>query len=83
MLRKRSIDDTFMVRDFSHYVDFINKLIGNLSNRFNSFCLGQQLLLIQNPFLRGFSREVTHTFKWAHAGSLQLKLIDLQGNAAF
>ncbi|KAK0142367.1 SCAN domain-containing protein 3 [Merluccius polli] len=27
-------------------------------------------------------REVTQTFKWAHAGSLQLELIDLQGNAA-
>lgn len=74
-------------RDFSPYVDFINKLIGNFSNRFNSFCLGQQLLLlIQNPFLirevRGFSKEATQTFKWAHAGSLQLELIDLQGNAA-
>ncbi|KAG2464476.1 SCND3 protein, partial [Polypterus senegalus] len=74
-------------RNFSPYVDFINKLIGNFSNRFNSFCLGEQLLLlIQNPFLirevRGFSKEATQTFKWAHAGSLQLELIDLQGNAA-
>ncbi|XP_078031645.1 general transcription factor II-I repeat domain-containing protein 2A-like [Epinephelus lanceolatus] len=74
-------------RDVSPYVNFINKLIGNFSKRFNSFCLGQQLLLlIQNPFIirkvRGFSKEVTQTFKWAHAGSLQLELIDLQGNAA-
>lgn len=74
-------------RDISPYVDFINKLIENFSNRFNRFCLGQQLLLlIQNPFLirevREFSKEVTQTFRWAHAGSLQLELIDLQGNAA-
>ncbi|KAK0143836.1 Mannosyl-oligosaccharide 1,2-alpha-mannosidase IA [Merluccius polli] len=74
-------------RDISPYVDFINKLIGNFSKRFNSFCLGQRLLLlIQNHFLirevREFSKEVTQTFKWAHAGSLQLELIDLQGNAA-
>lgn len=74
-------------RDVSPYVDFINKLIENFSKRFNSFSLGQQLLLlIQNPFLirevRGFSKEVTQTFKWAHGGSLQLELIDLQGNAA-
>lgn len=74
-------------RDVSPYVDFINKMIGNFSKRFNSFSLGQQLhLLIQNPFLirevRGFSKEATQTFKWAHAGSLQLELIDLQGNAA-
>lgn len=73
-------------RDVSPYVDFIDKLIGNFSKRFNSSSLGQQLLLlIQNPFLirevRGFSKEVTQTFKWAHAGSLQLELIDLQGNA--
>ncbi|CAL9707870.1 unnamed protein product [Knipowitschia caucasica] len=74
-------------RDVSPYVDFIKKLIENFSNRFNSFCLGPQLLLlIQNPFLirevRGFSNQVTQTFKWAHAGSLQLELVDLQGNAA-
>lgn len=74
-------------RDISPFVDFINKLIQNFSKRFNSFCLGQQLLLlIQNPFLirevREFSKEVTQTFRWANAGSLQLKLIDLQGNAA-
>ncbi|XP_045107141.1 general transcription factor II-I repeat domain-containing protein 2-like [Portunus trituberculatus] len=73
-------------RDVYPYVDFIDKLIGNFSKRFNSSSLGQQLLLlIQNPFLirevRGFSKEVTQTFKWAHAGSLQLELIDLQGNA--
>ena len=32
--------------------------------------------------VRGFSKEVTQTFKWAHAGPLQLVLIDLQGNDA-
>lgn len=74
-------------RDVSLYVEFINKLIRNFSNRFDSFSLGQQLLLlIQNPFLirevRVFSKEATQTFKWANAGSLQLELIDLQGNAA-
>ncbi|KAL6461064.1 hypothetical protein MHYP_G00310300 [Metynnis hypsauchen] len=73
-------------RDVSPYVDFINKLIGNFSQRFDSFCLGQQLLLlIQNPFLireiKGFSQEASQTYKWAHAGSLQLELIDLQANA--
>lgn len=46
-------------RDVSPYVGFINKLTGNFSKRFDSFSLGQQLLLlIQNPFLirevRGF-----------------------------
>ena len=74
-------------RDLSPYVDFINKLIGNFSKRSDSFSLGQQLLLlIQNSLLireiRGFSKEGTQTFKWAHAGSLQLELIDLQGNDA-
>lgn len=74
-------------RDVSPYVAFIHKLIRNFSDRFNNFHLGQQLLLlIQNPFLirevRGFSKEATQTFKWAHAGSLQLELIDLQGHAA-
>ncbi|KAL6460917.1 hypothetical protein MHYP_G00308830 [Metynnis hypsauchen] len=71
-------------RDVS--LDFINKLIGNFSQRFDSICLGQQLLLlIQNPFLireiKGFSKEASQTYKWAHAGSLQLELIDLQANA--
>ncbi|MBN3309487.1 SCND3 protein, partial [Amia calva] len=65
----------------------IVKLIGNFRNRFDSFNLGQQLLLlIVNPFLitdvRGFSKEVTQTFKRAHAGSLQMELIDLQANVA-
>lgn len=72
-------------KDISPYADFINKHIGNASKRFNSFCLGQRLLLlIQNTFLireiREFSKEVTQTFKWARARSLQL--IDLQANAA-
>ncbi|KAK0136940.1 hypothetical protein N1851_026873 [Merluccius polli] len=51
------------------------------------FSLGQPLLLLgQKTFLitevRGFSKEVTQTFKWAHAGSLQIKLIDLQAYVA-
>lgn len=71
-------------RDVSPHVDFIDKLIGNFRNRFDSFRLAQKLLLpIENPFLitdvRGFSKEVTQTFKWAYAGSLQ---IDLQANVA-
>ncbi|CAL8366309.1 unnamed protein product [Boreogadus saida] len=50
--------------DISPYVGFIDKLIGNFSQRFDSFKLGHQLLLlIENPFLireiRGFSKEVT------------------------
>ena len=74
-------------RDVSPHVDFMDKLIGNFKKRFDSFSLGQQLLLlIQNPFLipdvRGFSKEVTQTFTWAHAGSLQMELIDLQANVA-
>lgn len=48
-------------RDVSPHVDFIDTLIGNFRNRFDSFSLGQQLLLlIENPFLitdvRGFSK---------------------------
>ncbi len=74
-------------RDISPYVGFIDKLIGNFCQRFDSFNLGYQLLLlIENPFLireiRGFSKEVTHTFKWAHPGSLQLELTDLQADVA-
>lgn len=42
--------------------------------------------LIENPFLirdvRAFSKEVTQTFKWAHHGSLQLELTDLQADVA-
>ena len=39
-------------RDVSPFVEFINKLIGNFSKRFDSFSLGQQILLfIHNPFL--------------------------------
>ncbi|CAL8394744.1 unnamed protein product [Boreogadus saida] len=39
-------------RDVSPHVDFMDKLIGNFKRRFDSFSLGQQLLLlIQNPFL--------------------------------
>ncbi|XP_022625841.1 SCAN domain-containing protein 3-like [Seriola dumerili] len=74
-------------RDISPYVSFIDKLIGNFCHRFDSFNLGHQLLLlIKNPFLireiRGFSKEVTQTFKWAHPGSLQLELTDLQADVA-
>lgn len=74
-------------RDLSSYVAFTDKLVRNFSDRFNNFHLGQQLLLlIQNPFLisdvRLFSKEASQAFKWAQAGSLQLELIDLQGNAA-
>jgi hypothetical protein len=73
--------------DISPYVGFIDKLIGNFSQRFDSFKLGHQLLLlIENPFLireiRGFSKEVQQTFKWAHPGSLQLELTDLQADNA-
>ena len=54
-------------RDVSSHLDFIDKLIGNFRNRFDSFSLEQQiLLLIENPFLitvvRGLSDEVTQTF---------------------
>ena len=39
-------------RDIPPYVDFIDKLIGNFCQRFDSFKLGHQLLLlIENPFL--------------------------------
>ncbi|XP_077312023.1 SCAN domain-containing protein 3-like [Lithobates pipiens] len=74
-------------RDVSSFVDFINKLIGNFSKRFDSFSLGHQILLfIHNPFLikdvRVFSKEVMQTFKWAHEGSLQTEMIDLQTNVA-
>ena len=73
--------------DISPYVGFIDKLIGNFSQRFDSFKLGHQLLLlIENPFLIreiwGFSKEVQQTFKWAHPGSLQLELTDLQADIA-
>ncbi|MBN3306494.1 GTD2A protein, partial [Amia calva] len=55
-------------RDVSSFVDFIDKLIVNFSNHFDSFSFGQQLtMFIQNPFLitdvRGFSKEVTQHFK--------------------
>jgi len=39
-------------RDASSFVDFIDKLIVNFSNRFDSFRFGQQLtMFIQNPFI--------------------------------
>ena len=74
-------------RDVSPHVEFIDKLIGNFRNRFDSFSLGQQLLLlIENQFLiidvRGFLKEGTKTFKWAHAGSRQTERIFLQENVA-
>ncbi|CAL8325997.1 unnamed protein product [Boreogadus saida] len=54
-------------RDVSPHVDFMDKLIGNFKSRFDSFSLGQKLLLlIQNPFLitdvRGFSKECLRLF---------------------
>ncbi|XP_026214156.1 SCAN domain-containing protein 3-like, partial [Anabas testudineus] len=74
-------------RDVSSFVDFIDNMIINFSNRFDSFSFGQQLtMFIQNPFLitdvRGFSKEVTQHFKWANAGPLQIQLIDLQADLA-
>jgi hypothetical protein len=64
-------------RDVSPHVDFIDKLIRNFRNLFESFSLGQQhLLQIENIFLitdvRGFSKEVTQTFKWASTDGTDL-----------
>lgn len=69
----------------SDFVNFIDKLIVNFSNRFDGFNFGQQLtMFIQNPFLitdvRLFSMEVTHHFKWASSGLLQMQLVDLQAD---
>ena len=74
-------------RDVSAFVGFIDKLIVNFSNRFDSFSFGQPLtMFIQNPFLitdvRGFSKEVTQHFKWVNAGLLQMQLVDLQADVA-
>lgn len=74
-------------RDASSFVDFIDKLIVNFSNRFDSFRFGEQLtMFIQNPFLitdvRGFSKEATQHFKWVNAGPLQMQLVDLQADVA-
>ncbi len=74
-------------RDVSSFVDFIDKLIVNFSNRFDSFRFGQQLtMFIQNPFLitdvMEFSKEVTQHFKWVNAGPLQMQLVDLQADVA-
>ncbi|TWW70935.1 Solute carrier family 22 member 13 [Takifugu flavidus] len=74
-------------RDVSSFVDFVNKLIVNFSKRFDSFCFGQQLtIFIRNPFLitdvRGYSKEVTHLFKWANVAPLQMELVDLQAYVA-
>ena len=74
-------------RDLSAFVDFVDRLTENFSQRFDGFTLGQQLtLFIQNPFLitdvRGFSKEVTQLFRWAEAGALQMELIDLQADVA-
>ncbi len=74
-------------RDVSSFVDFIDKLIVNFSNRFDCFSFGQQLtMFIQNPFLitdvREFSKEVTQHFKWVNAGPLQMQLVDLQADVA-
>ena len=72
-------------RDVSSFVGFIDKLIVNFSNCFDSFSFGQQLtMFIQNPFLitdvRGFSKEVTQDFKRVNAGPLQMQLVDLQAD---
>lgn len=89
--RKLDIFKEDLERKYEHFQRLQEQIQGerdiSLSKRLNSFSLGQQLLLlIENPFLirevRGFSKEVTQTFRWAHAASLQLELIDLQGNAA-
>ncbi|CAJ1074342.1 PREDICTED: SCAN domain-containing protein 3-like [Xyrichtys novacula] len=74
-------------RDLSAFVDFVDRLTENFSQRFDIFTLGQQLtLFIQDPFLitdvRGFSKEVTQLFKWAEAGPLQMELVDLQADMA-
>lgn len=74
-------------RDVSSFVDFIDKLIVNFSNRFDSFSFGQQLtMFIQNPFIitdvRGFSEEVTQHFKWVNPGPLQMQLVDLQADVS-
>ncbi len=74
-------------RDVSSFVDFIDKLIVNFSNRFDSFRFGQQLtIFILNPFLITdvieFSKEVTQHFKWVNAGPLQMQLVDLQADVA-
>ncbi|GAA6097172.1 SCAN domain-containing protein 3-like [Tachysurus ichikawai] len=74
-------------RDVSSFVDFIDKLTVNFSNRFDSFSFGQQLtMFIQNLFVitdvRGFSKEVTQHFKWVNAGSFQMQLVDLQADLA-
>nr|XP_054593491.1 SCAN domain-containing protein 3-like [Nothobranchius furzeri] len=74
-------------RDVSSFVVFIDKLIANFSNRFDSFSIGQQLtMFIQNPFLitdvRSFSKEATQHFKWVNARDLQMELVDLQANLA-
>ncbi len=68
-------------------VDFIDKLIVNFSNRFDSFRFGQQLtMFIQNPFLitdvMEFSKEVIQHFKWVNAGPLQMQLVDFQADVA-
>ncbi|KAJ8383628.1 hypothetical protein AAFF_G00215990 [Aldrovandia affinis] len=74
-------------RDASSFVDFVDKLIVNFSNHFDSFSLGHQLTLfipesIPHNRCQGFSKEVTQHFKWANAGPLQMQLIDLQADVA-
>ncbi|KAL1250540.1 hypothetical protein QQF64_018336 [Cirrhinus molitorella] len=74
-------------RDVLSFVDFIDKLIVNFSNRFDNFSFGQHLtMFIQNPFLitdvRDSQKEVTQHFKWANVGHLQMQLVDLQADVA-
>uniref|UniRef100_A0A3B1K1Z5 SPIN-DOC-like zinc-finger domain-containing protein n=1 Tax=Astyanax mexicanus TaxID=7994 RepID=A0A3B1K1Z5_ASTMX len=74
-------------RDVSSFVEFVDKLIENFSKRFDSFSIGEELkLFIQNPFLitdvRAFTNDVTHHFKWANTGPLQMQMIDLQADVA-
>uniref|UniRef100_G3N6A7 Uncharacterized protein n=1 Tax=Gasterosteus aculeatus TaxID=69293 RepID=G3N6A7_GASAC len=60
-------------RDGSSFVDFIDKLIVNFSNRFDSFSFGQQLtMFIQNPFI------ITDV----NPGPLQMQLVDLQADVS-
>ncbi|XP_047208167.1 solute carrier family 2 member 15a isoform X2 [Girardinichthys multiradiatus] len=74
-------------REVSFFVDFIDKLIINFRNRFDSFNFGPQLnLFIQNPFLitdvKRFSKEVAQLLKWVDHGPLQMQLINLQADVA-
>lgn len=73
------------LRGIHTYVDFVDKLILNFSECFDSFRFGQRLtLFIQNFFLvtdvGAFSKEVTRLIKLANAGFPQMQLLDLQAD---